>query len=533
MKARAEHLHEEEVEEKQQRSLREHTKQRKGDQIALEKLRPLSGVLSKKRSYLEMDSGKELSSSRKQKRPRLTAPILDINSDRLAALKNRAESKRPKRYIILEWKNFRSESIRLLSPYYPQTDLHELATWIEENHLPAHSRPLSAQKILAETKRMQPHTEIASLEELRLLMKVLAFKWGHLHSNYYIQMSRRPDVIAHRHEMIPVLRELMTNPNFFLVDADWSFEYQNDFSKSGWISLAIEDSDLVPARPGHGPRLAFCEFVTSEGVLRHPDGQSAGTVLQRNETLTAAEILSSFERGFESIANHPLVKKKKLQPVLLVDSARNQTTKSPDYLNPNEMNLSDGGKNRVLMAGIGLKGLKTVLSEHNQWEEGMSLAQARDKMWASEMVRQQRSELEALGRRYGVIVLYNSKAHPWFAFVERFWRWIKMRLQNLFTLELIRSEYTRLIGEMMEGAPYPKQKFQKWFNLALKYTEYYARGGLSMKREAEMSKMEIEKVGRLRPNKKFRSREELAQAVHNLNFIAFRGKHYSEGIQYW
>lgn len=78
------------------------------------------------------------------------------------------------------------------------------------------------------------------------------------------------------------------------------------------------------------------------------------------------------------------------------------------------MNLHDGGKNRRPMDGIGLKGLKSTLIEVNLWRDGMTLKEARDILWKWDVVKAQMSRIEKLCAENGIVLVYESKAHPGF-----------------------------------------------------------------------------------------------------------------------
>lgn len=76
------------------------------------------------------------------------------------------------------------------------------------------------------------------------------------------------------------------------------------------------------------------------------------------------------------------------------------------------MNLSDEGKNRPVMKGIGLRGLESVLKNRNLWCKGMLLKDARDIMWEQPDVKAQMTRIEQLCYNNGVVLLYEPKAHP-------------------------------------------------------------------------------------------------------------------------
>ena len=532
--ARADQLHNDEAEARQHESRVQAARRARADQYAIEMLRPISGVPSRKRSYENVG---EISPSPPSAPSPLKRPRRQIDDtpfmNRLEMIKSRLVDKKPTRFKYKSWKEYRNESLEALQPYYPNTNLRLVVSWIEMNSKPVGSKPLSALRILTSLKVKFPNTEIATQEEMASLMKALGFKWGHLHSSYYVRISRRFDVICHRHECIPILHEFMTNRKYFYVNTDWSFEYENEISKYAWISLAQEESDLVESKPGKGKRFSFCEFISLSGILRHADGKSAGTILTWNQTLTSEDILKTMRRGLEAIANHPEVKDKGRVPVLHLDGARNQTTKDSDYIDPNVMNLSDGGANRVSMKGIGMKGLQRVLAENKQWVDGMRLKEARDRMWASRLVRDQLSQIEKLGQEFGVIIIYNPKAHPWLAFIEQLWRWIKDKLQNLLHMAEITKKYEELIAEFMDGKEWALAKCQKWFNLSLKYVEYYSRGGEDIVKDRDMRVLDLSTMGRLTRKPKFTTTEEARKETHNANFILFRGKQFQPVGAYW
>jgi hypothetical protein len=79
-----------------------------------------------------------------------------------------------------------------------------------------------------------------------------------------------------------------------------------------------------------------------------------------------------------------------------------------------QMNLKDGGKNRHSMGVLGLAGLQTVLTGKGLWHDGMRRDEARDVLWRTNEVMQQRSRIEQLCFENGICVAYESKAHPIF-----------------------------------------------------------------------------------------------------------------------
>lgn len=78
------------------------------------------------------------------------------------------------------------------------------------------------------------------------------------------------------------------------------------------------------------------------------------------------------------------------------------------------MNLSDGGKNRREMRDIGLLGCKSVLEKLGKWKEGMHLPEARHLLYQWDSVINQMTRIEALCYEHGIVLIYQSKAHPLF-----------------------------------------------------------------------------------------------------------------------
>jgi hypothetical protein len=131
---------------------------------------------------------------------------------------------------------------------------------------------LSGSAAFGAVKKEMPSTEIASLAELRELLRALALKFGHRHSDHYYKVANRHDVIHHRRQFAPLLLSVLRSKKVFASFADASFFYEDAFSKEDWIFLDRDDGDLCPTGPGKGPRLNAWEFSTLDGILWHSDG---------------------------------------------------------------------------------------------------------------------------------------------------------------------------------------------------------------------------------------------------------------------
>jgi len=83
-----------------------------------------------------------------------------------------------------------------------------------------------------------------------------------------------------------------------------------------------------------------------------------------------------------------------------------------------QMNLSDGGKNRSPMRGIGLLGLRSVLMNIGKWRDDMQLPEARAVLWQWPRVMEQMTRVEKLCYDNKIILLYQSKSHPPFNLTE-------------------------------------------------------------------------------------------------------------------
>lgn len=126
--------------------------------------------------------------------------------------------------------------------------------------------------LLQAIKREIPNTEVASEQETRNLLRTLAFKFGHLHSDHYHRIANRADVRYHRGQYAPFLLSMLNSDRIWMIHGDASFANKDAHSSMGWFSLDEKDDDLIGAGTGVGGRLNMFEFLTKEGILWHPDG---------------------------------------------------------------------------------------------------------------------------------------------------------------------------------------------------------------------------------------------------------------------
>jgi transposase len=247
----------------------------------------------------------------------------------------------------------------------------------------------------------------------------------------------------------------------------------------------------------------------------------------------AAKVLQCVERGLDAMVANRSVSVDGLIPVLNIDGARTNTTKPVGFINPSQMNLSDGGANRVAMDGIGVKGLKTVLEENGKWARKMTKVEAEELLWQSKMVQKQLTEIELMCKRRNIACTYNPKAHPWFAPVEKWWRYSKCLLENSANYEEMKVGYQSLVKLSLNHNPEIVSKCENWFNLSLKYAEYYARGGSDIIREHEMKRRDLSDMPPPGARYRFRDIKTLFEDIHNINWILIRGKYYQEVQEYW
>lgn len=320
-----------------------------------------------------------------------------------------------------------------------------------------HRRELTGTTLLDEIKAEMAESEISSPREARDVLRALAFKFGNLHSDHYRRIAARADVQFHRKLFAPLLLSELKSPKTWVIHCDASFTNKNAHADMGWFSLDEEGDDLTQAGIGLGGRLNMFEFVTEDGILWHPDGstsfqskfapfalsdvvvgKSAGTIFPPNSVQTDDDIVRAVQRGIEAIKADP--RSKSHIPILSIDAATVNKTMEPDAIFPSnvrlmlsvyiilyairylltilQMNLSDGGKNRRPMRGIHLLGLRSVLESRGLWRDGMSLSEARRLMWQQRDVMAQKTRIEKICNEAGIIVHYQSKAHPDFNATE-------------------------------------------------------------------------------------------------------------------
>jgi len=131
---------------------------------------------------------------------------------------------------------------------------------------------MSAALLLDRVRQKMPLTEIASEEETRHLLRVLAFKFGHLHTNHYYKVAHRDDVVHHRSLFAPFYRTLLEDRKVWLLTADASFFHQNAKRGLSWFPLDVENGDLADFGTGTGQRLNVWEFCSESGILTFADG---------------------------------------------------------------------------------------------------------------------------------------------------------------------------------------------------------------------------------------------------------------------
>lgn len=209
-----------------------------------------------------------------------------------------------------------------------------------------------------------------------------------------------------------------------------------------------------------------------------------------------------------------------------------------------QMNLSDGGKNRRQMRGIGFQGLRSVLMNIDKWHNGMHLPEARAALWRWPPVTEQMTRLEKLCHDHKIILLYQSKSHPPFNLTEvniicaiiimiisnnpclqYWWRKSKRKLLNSFSLAEIRATYTALQEQYRSGSEAAKTQFAKWRARVEIFASYYARGGEGYLRDFEIDNLDMTHLKRKWPVTPITSFEQLSRRAHELNWMVFRGKH--------
>lgn len=212
-------------------------------------------------------------------------------------------------------------------------------------------RELSAERLLLALKREAPNTEIASLGEVRDILRTLGFKFGNLHSSYYYDISKRADVVYHRSLFAPFLLSLKRSPRVWVVHGDASFTHENDCATRGWFSLDEEDDDLIPAGAGKGRRLNMYEFTRKTVFCGTPTvlvpftlllnfihlilGNSAGTVYAANSTQTSDDMFTTFQRAIEAIKADP--RSQRYWTVLVIDGAGVQKAMESDAIIPSDV----------------------------------------------------------------------------------------------------------------------------------------------------------------------------------------------------
>jgi len=188
------------------------------------------------------------------------------------------------------------------------------------------------------------------------------------------------------------------------------------------------------------------------------------------------------------------------------------------------MNMTDGGKNRLPMRVIGLKGCRQVLQDLGHWREKMTLQEARNVLWQWEEVSKQMTRIEKLCYDHGVVLLYESKAHPVFNPTENWWRKSKHLTQNIFNFGELRDRYVELQGEHLSPSQAHYDQFAKWFLRAQTAGSYYARGGRKYLRDTDIKDLDFSELPRSWTHSPIRSFAQVSEVAHGINRILLRGK---------
>lgn len=222
-----------------------------------------------------------------------------------------------------------------------------------------------------------------------------------------------------------------------------------------------------------------------------------------------------------------------------------------------QMNLKDGGKNRKPMRDVGTRGLRSVLMEIGEWHDNMTRVDARAALWKWTKVVKQMSRIEQLCYEHGVVLVYQSKAHPIFNPTEVtshyyhliptyvmcklqlfnyfsaqwFWRKIKKLLENIFNLAEIRDRYVQLQRDNLSGSGSCAAQFKKWYKRASTFAQYYARGGQGYMRDRNLVDLDFSHLRSTWDAVPTRSFQQLSEYAHELNRVVFRGKQWSEDQQ--
>lgn len=206
---------------------------------------------------------------------------------------------------------------------------------------------MSAAALRALIAQEMPRNEIVSDDEMRKLLRALAFSLANLHSDHYFKIAQRLDVVHHRSCFAPFYLSIQESPRVWWIAGDASFFHENSHSELAWVPLDVPNADMIPCRVGAGQRLNVWEFVTKEGILRHPDGapfelvfrssdrcsgNSAGTVYPPNTTQTADDMFVTFQRGIEAIRADSRFDT--TIPVLIIDGAKINKTFPVDVIWP-------------------------------------------------------------------------------------------------------------------------------------------------------------------------------------------------------
>jgi hypothetical protein len=331
-----------------------------------------------------------------------------------------------------------------------------------------------------------------SEKQLALIFRSMGIEWQKLKSTKYLHAGFDHYNIQRRNLVAPILHWFLNDPRVCL----WSYDEQtchvDDFNSFGYVDTT-EDvpslSHLPPKRRAAGGRINFTGFISAQfGLLMSQDSERhVGEYSAVNDRTNDAESVAAIFREFVFEVHRQY---RGYLHVVLLDSPGFHIQLESGACDPRNLNLSDGGVNRVPDKLFQSAGLHSIWKAHyGGLVEGWHLEDYRNALWEKDLVRNQRFQLEKILTDNGMLMLFNPIHTPMWNPIELLWRDIKYDYRTNFRHQM--DELWECLRRWAHDPddPLDSEWTLPYFNTARAFIDYWLYGGKQKVTERQVKRM--------------------------------------------
>lgn len=324
------------------------------------------------------------------------------------------------------------------------------------------------------------------------VLHYMDIQWQRLRPGYYRGMHFKEKLVKRREKLCPLLHRLFHHEHIIVWNYDQVRPNVNDTDKYGWVDNTVDWHDqpqFVGTDRQKGVSISVGGFLSAEfGLLYRDDGTHVGTAMTK-----AASTAKSVKKEFEEAARLVSSRWPEYLHVFFTDSGQVHAAMDPGFANPNNINLKDGGKNRIRDDMFGTLGLNSIWKKHWRDEDirGKKVDELRAMLWDKPMIHNQKFPLERICEESGVLFLFNVQGHPHLAPIERLWR--DGRYDYRHNKPKTQKELVGHWEGWMDDGEIDETWAASYFAPTLAFVQYYMRGG--KKRLTTRQVMKMEKAG--------------------------------------